>query len=195
MAFLTRLENLIYDHAAWSQATFGLDTKRGPKGPLIHLKKEVREAIDNPRDIMEHADIFLLSLDALRRAGFTFQQLVEASRRKLEINKQREWAAIEQQDPEGVVEHISGEGITQVQPELSDSPVMESPDKVARDQGLQPTMLLPGDKLTPNQPQDEQVRLLIEAAKDAVQHPGNAQLRALASATLPFTTEVRLTEP
>ena len=30
----------------WSQATFGLDTERGPKGPLLHLQKEAIEAVD-----------------------------------------------------------------------------------------------------------------------------------------------------
>lgn len=199
MSLLNRLEALIHEHAAWSQKTFGLDSKRGPKGPLIHLKKEVREAIDKPKDIMEHADIFLLSLDALRRAGFTFTQLVNAARDKLEINKARDWPALAEQPVDGLVEHVAP-----IQTgDLTMSPVMESPDKVATDLGLQATR-----PITTTEPvrfyygdagpsyfaelKPEQVRLLVQAASELVaKHLSHeavpaGYVKAVASALEPF---------
>lgn len=77
--------------AAWSQATFGLDSERGPIGPLKHLAKEAAEAQKDPTDLMEFVDCLFLTFDATRRAGFTFDQLCEAAWKKLEINKARQW--------------------------------------------------------------------------------------------------------
>jgi hypothetical protein len=78
-------------HAEWSQATFGLDAERGPAGPLKHLAKEVSEALDHPRDLMEYVDCVFLAFDATRRAGFTYDELASALWTKLEINKSRKW--------------------------------------------------------------------------------------------------------
>lgn len=75
----------------WSQKTFGLDTERGPIGPLKHLAKEAVEAQANPKGLMEFVDCLFLVFDATRRAGFTFDQLLEGAWEKLEINRKREW--------------------------------------------------------------------------------------------------------
>ena len=95
--------NLVADQAQWSQATFGTDSQRGPIGALRHLEKEAREAIDNPRDIMEYADCLLLILDASRRAGFMAGTLVQAAQRKMAINRTREWPRPELDVP---IEHV-----------------------------------------------------------------------------------------
>lgn len=95
------------DHAEWSQKTFGLDGVRGPAGSLNHLAKEVKEALDRPGDLAEYADMLLLTFDATRRAGFTFDQLVAASRSKLEVNKLRKWG---KPNDDGSVEHVRPTG-------------------------------------------------------------------------------------
>lgn len=77
--------------AEWSRATFGSDAERGPLGPLKHLAKEVNEVIKDPTDLIEYADLLFLVCDATRRAGFTYDQLIEASWSKLAINKARQW--------------------------------------------------------------------------------------------------------
>lgn len=98
--------------SGWSQATFGLDCVRGPQGPLAHLAKETEEvkaAYENVRMLRlmgvsenelafhesecltEFADCGLLLLDALRRAGFTLQALIESMRAKQQINIARKW--------------------------------------------------------------------------------------------------------
>lgn len=87
----TSLEAFWTAHAEWSTATFGTPTERGPVGPLKHLAKEVEEAIATPDDLMEYADLFLLTCDATRRAGFTCEQLMDAAWAKLAICRARKW--------------------------------------------------------------------------------------------------------
>lgn len=82
---------LIADHAKWSQTTFGMDGVCGPIGALKHLQKEAAEAMDRPGEIEEYADCFLLLLDASRRAGFSFAELVAGAEEKLLVNKARCW--------------------------------------------------------------------------------------------------------
>lgn len=89
------------DHADWSEATFGIDEERGPKGPLKHLEKEVKEALASPYDKEEYADLFLLVIDAARRSGMTCRQFINACRKKLEKCKGRTWIKGE----DGVFEH------------------------------------------------------------------------------------------
>ncbi len=94
---------LANNQADWSQATFGTDQERGPLGALRHLEKEARETQAAPDDIEEYADCFLLILDAARRAGISPLQLIEASKRKMEINRQRKWPRPVDDQP---VEHV-----------------------------------------------------------------------------------------
>lgn len=99
----SELQQFWNDHAEWSQKTFGLDGVRGPVGPLNHLAKEVNEAIAKPDDINEYADLLLLTFDAARRSGLTFDGLIGAARGKLEVNKLRKWGV---PNSDGSVEHI-----------------------------------------------------------------------------------------
>lgn len=100
---LADLCGLIYDHAKWSQETFGRDNERDCFGPLEHLKKEIEEVKQNPADVTEWADMFLLYLDGLRRAGIAFPMLLEVARRKHEHNKTRKWNKAENGKPS---EHV-----------------------------------------------------------------------------------------
>lgn len=100
-------EVVVMLHAKWSQEQFGSDENVGPTGALYHLLEEVEEElIPAPDDITEYADAFLLLLDALRRAGYTFDDLLRASMDKIEVNKNREWAG---PDENGVSRHIKEE--------------------------------------------------------------------------------------
>lgn len=73
-------------HAQWSDENFG---SVGPIGPLRHLIKEAEEAIASPEDPHEYADCLMLVLDAARRAGFPFPDLIDAAVEKMEILKGR----------------------------------------------------------------------------------------------------------
>ena len=40
---MSRAQQFWNEQGEWSQKTFGLDSERGPLGPLKHLEKEARE--------------------------------------------------------------------------------------------------------------------------------------------------------
>ncbi|ECI8026651.1 DUF550 domain-containing protein [Salmonella enterica subsp. enterica serovar Ramatgan] len=81
-------EQIRREHAEWSQATFG---NVGPVGPLKHLSKEALEATAEPGDLSEWADMQFLLWDAQRRAGISDEQITQAMKEKLAVNKKREW--------------------------------------------------------------------------------------------------------
>lgn len=119
-----RLLGLSVEHAIWSQKTFGSDSDRGPLGPLRHLEREAVEAQQNPVDILEFADCLLLLLDASRRAGFSLFDLIEGARRKLAINKEREWSTPSSGDePVEHVRRIPELGVSGGSRSLGDVPV------------------------------------------------------------------------
>lgn len=97
------LNRIAVEQSEWSQATFGSDQERGPKGALLHLEKEAREAFEAPGDVTEFADCLLLVLDASRRAGFEPAYLLQQTYHKLQICKQRNWPKPDGDKP---VEHI-----------------------------------------------------------------------------------------
>jgi|SRR5208337_1231550 len=103
---VSRIQKFWDAQAEWSQATFGTDAERGPIGPLKHLEKEAREAQNKPEDEFEMADCLFLVFDAARRSGLTLEKLISACKRKLEINKAREWSKPTTDD---AVEHVRDE--------------------------------------------------------------------------------------
>lgn len=106
------VEKIIWEiQSDWSQRMFGPDS-RGPIGSLRHLEKETREAQQAPGDLTEYADCFLLLLDATRRAGFTYAQLIGAAFAKLLVNvNDRKWPPFDAARPIGTtVEHLKDDG-------------------------------------------------------------------------------------
>ena len=111
------------EQSRWSQATFGLDSERGPAGPIKHLKKEIEEVTQSlnrvavlngvwyPSFEYEHlkeemADLLFLVFDAARRSGMTLDDLSDSAFRKLEKNKKRTWNKPVDGQP---CEHVRGE--------------------------------------------------------------------------------------
>lgn len=105
-------EQFCKEQGDWSQATFGSDAVRGPKGPLLHLQKEVAEALAELEDggnateplDMEIIDCFFLVIDAARRNGMTPAWLLMLAGKKLRINKARTWQKPISEDQ--AVEHV-----------------------------------------------------------------------------------------
>ncbi|ECD0047684.1 DUF550 domain-containing protein [Salmonella enterica subsp. enterica] len=81
-------EQILREHAEWSDKTFG---DVGPVGPLKHLSKEALETAAEPDDLSEWADMQFLLWDAQRRAGISDEQITLAMVEKLTVNKKREW--------------------------------------------------------------------------------------------------------
>lgn len=100
------LQRFWHDQAAWSESVFGTSAERGPEGPLRHLIKEAGEALGQPGDLSEYIDCQFLVVDACRRAGFTYEQFMEALEAKLAVNKGRRWG---RPSPDQPVEHVRDE--------------------------------------------------------------------------------------
>jgi NTP pyrophosphatase (non-canonical NTP hydrolase) len=120
---MEQLQTLMNDISKWSDDTFGF-RKRNPS-IVYHLKKEVDELIEslhksnalgttNPVGVsefsqqlnetkMEFADCFMLLLDSAHHFNISAEQLINLTREKLEINKNRKWGL---PDANGVVEHV-----------------------------------------------------------------------------------------
>lgn len=71
---------------------------------IEHLKKlkiEADEAIEEPKNIVEYSDCLLALFGAAHKAGFTYDQLLEAGQSKFEIVKTRNWEKL----PDGTYQH------------------------------------------------------------------------------------------
>lgn len=97
------LERFWIEQGKWSQETFGLDSERGPIGPLKHLEKEIQEVLQDPSDEMEYIDCFFLIIDAIRRKGISIERFEQLLFQKLEINKARKCGIKASDEP---IEHI-----------------------------------------------------------------------------------------
>ncbi len=87
----------------WSKENFGPATARGPQGPSAHLKKEANELADDPYNLEEAADCFILLMDINWRAGRTIEQLLYAVQRKQKVNRNRKW---QKPGQDGAIEHV-----------------------------------------------------------------------------------------
>lgn len=75
-------------------------------GSIEHLKKlkhEADEAIAEPQNVEEYADMLLALFGAAEKAGITHKQLIEASEGKLEVVKTRTWVKL----PDGTYQHCT----------------------------------------------------------------------------------------
>lgn len=84
----------------WQRATFPNQTVTGQ---LNHLQREVGEAIKDPNDITEWADMFILFLGSAGRNFFVVPDLIAAAHAKMDINEKRQWHAA---DADGVHRHV-----------------------------------------------------------------------------------------
>lgn len=83
----------------WSSITF-------PDARAVdHIKKlkaEADEVIQSPDSIGEYADCMIALFAAAFRAGFSLEGLIDACRRKADINDLRGW----RKNPDGTFQHI-----------------------------------------------------------------------------------------
>ena len=89
---LNRFNKWMKERDEFSFSTFGTPDKRNCIYPLVHLKKEVDELIDNPDDPLEWADCLNLLFDAARRHGISIDDLLGYAEKKLAINRKRLWS-------------------------------------------------------------------------------------------------------
>ncbi len=100
-------EDYLRRHVEWGHATFGTPADgRGPKGPLDHLKKEVKEITDDPYDLEEWIDAIILSIDGFLRAGGKLTMVLPMLLKKQAKNAGRDWPDWKTADPNKAIEHV-----------------------------------------------------------------------------------------
>lgn len=95
------LEQLQAEVVEWANATF---PDRTPSSAFLKMFSELGEIIDEPRDGLEWADLFILALDLAHMHGVV--DVAEHVRRKLGINRSRNWTV----NDNGVMSHRKPEG-------------------------------------------------------------------------------------
>lgn len=70
-----------------------------------HIKKELTEIEQDPRDLIEWIDVVILALDGAWRAGYTPDQIVEALVFKQNKNESRKWPDWRTTPAEEPIEH------------------------------------------------------------------------------------------
>ena len=82
----------LYRQIEASKKNFGHDTSDEKlAGILAHIKKELTEIEEDPRDLIEWIDVVILAFDGAWRAGYTPDQIVEALVFKQNKNESRKW--------------------------------------------------------------------------------------------------------
>lgn len=100
-------DDYIRRHLEWGHATFGTPADgRGPKGPLDHLGKELREIEQDPHDLKEWVDAIILSIDGFLRAGGKATMVLPMLFEKQAKNAERNWPDWKTADPDKAIEHI-----------------------------------------------------------------------------------------
>lgn len=83
------LREYILKQVAWSAETFGPGTRT--KGLIEHIKSELEEIKDNPKDITEWVDVIILGLDGAWRSGHSAEEICDALLKKASKNRERKW--------------------------------------------------------------------------------------------------------
>lgn len=97
---MSAIQKLQDQKVAWAREVF----KGQPLAAKFkHLRKEIDELEDAPRDHMEMADVLLLLVEIAADAGVSADALVECGFTKLYICKKRRWSA---PDSDGMRHHI-----------------------------------------------------------------------------------------
>lgn len=77
-------------------------------GSIEHMKKlkqEADEVISEPNNIEEYADCLFALISASVKAGYSYNELIEATFKKACINQKRKWKLM----PDGTHQHIIDE--------------------------------------------------------------------------------------
>lgn len=97
-----------YAHLArqekWSRKTFGPGTRT--RGICDHIRKELLEIEDDPRDLEEWIDVVMLALDGAWRTGATPTEIIRALGAKQTKNEGRNWPDWRSADPNKAIEHV-----------------------------------------------------------------------------------------
>jgi hypothetical protein len=88
----------------FSEKTFGPGERT--EGIINHIKKELKEIEQDPKDIKEWIDVIILAMDGAWRAGHTPEEITKALEEKFEENKKRKWPDWRTHPKGKAIEHI-----------------------------------------------------------------------------------------
>ena len=91
----------------FSLRTFGPGARTA--GLIDHIKKELEEIADDPRDLVEWVDVILLALDGAWRAGYEEEEICKVLQEKLVRNMARNWPDWRTAEPGKAIEHVRDE--------------------------------------------------------------------------------------
>ena len=103
MSYPVDMNDLQYDLFEWSKRTF---PNQPLSGKFAHLRKELKELEENPEDVMEYADCYMLLMDIASSNEIYLDEIHRAAAKKLVINKNRKW---NKPNADGSVEHVREE--------------------------------------------------------------------------------------
>jgi hypothetical protein len=88
----------------WSRLIFG--PGRRTNGLIKHIRKELKEIIDDPTDLEEWVDIMILAIDGAWRHGASAEEIVAMYHVKMQKNRDRKWPDWRDSDEDHAIEHI-----------------------------------------------------------------------------------------
>lgn len=122
--FLALDANYIIKQREFSEKTFGPGDRL--QGVIDHIRKELIEVLEKPKDLAEWADVIILAIDGAWRSGASPQHIINAVHRKLDKNIARQWPDWRTQPVDKAIEHIRsaepGEGMRVIHGEHNATP-------------------------------------------------------------------------
>jgi hypothetical protein len=97
------LEYYLTRQREFSVRTFGPVER--PAGLIDHIRKELVEIEQDPRDLKEWIDVVTLAFDGALGAGYTEWQICEQLEATLRRNIARKWPDWRTMDPNKAIEH------------------------------------------------------------------------------------------
>ena len=88
----------------WSGRTFGPGDRAA--GVVAHIRKELIEIEQDPRDVEEWIDVVILALDGAWRAGHSAETIAAALEAKAAKNRSRTWPDWRNARPDQPIEHV-----------------------------------------------------------------------------------------
>lgn len=101
------LTALLAAQREWSGETFGPGNRLA--GILDHIRKELIEVEQNPRDVSEWVDVVILAFDGAWRAGHEPEAIVAALEAKYAKNRARTWPDWRTAPEGAAIEHVRDE--------------------------------------------------------------------------------------
>lgn len=97
------LAKYLHRHKQWSYQVFGPGLRT--RGICAHIRKEVIEVEENPKDLKEWLDIVILAMDGFWRHGGVPELILPMLIAQQDRNIEREWPDWRKTDEDQPIEH------------------------------------------------------------------------------------------